>query len=77
MAKDSEPAWLRSMKREAEKLGIPLRELLTKSMKNDKPAKKMTAAKGGMAKKPAKMMYGGMPKKPTKMMYGGMTKKKK
>ena len=46
--------------------------------KKKMPKKKvMTAAKGGMAKKPAKMMYGGMPKKPTKMMYGGMTKKKK
>jgi len=64
MAKDSDPAWLRAMKKEADKLGIPLRELLTKSMKKSKPkaAKKtMTAAKGGMAKK--KMMYGGMAKK--------------
>tara|TARA_R110002012_G_scaffold113417_1_gene259498 strand:+ start:200 stop:403 length:204 start_codon:yes stop_codon:yes gene_type:complete len=65
MAKDSDPAWLRAMKKEADKLGIPLRELLTKSMKSKtKPKatkKTMTAAKGGMAKK--KMMYGGMPKK--------------
>lgn len=63
MAKDSDPAWLKSMKKEADRLGIPLRDLLTRSIKKDKPAKKMTAAKGGMAKKPAKMMYGGMTKK--------------
>ena len=86
----ADPAWLRSMKREAEKLGIPLRELLTKSMKPKTKSKSMAAAKGGMAmvkkdgkKVPAfaadgvgKMMKGGMAKKKTgAYMYGGMAKK--
>ena len=34
MAKTTgDPAWLKSMKKEADKLGIPVRELLTRSMK--------------------------------------------
>jgi len=58
----SDPAWLRAMKKEAEKLGIPLRELLTKSTKPAAKEKKtMKAKRGGMAKK--KMMRGGAVKK--------------
>lgn len=58
--KSTEPAWLKQMKKEADKLGIPLRELLTQNMKKTAPAKKpaagkkktVMAAKGGyMAKK--------------------------
>ena len=57
--KDKEPAWLKAMKKEADKLDIPLRELLTQNMKKapaKKPAagkkKTVMAAKGGyMAKK--------------------------
>lgn len=54
----SEPPWLTQMKKEADKLGIPLRELLT--MHNNKGPKKpkakgkkasMKAAKGGYSKK--------------------------
>ena len=87
----SDPAWLRSMKKEADKLGIPLRELLTKSLKPEAKAKTMKAAMGGMPmamkngkKVPAfaadgvgKMMKGGMAKKKpaAKMMGGGMGKK--
>lgn len=84
----SDPAWLKALKKEAEKLGIPLRDLMTmyEKGKDPKAAKKKTmkAAKGGMAK--TKMMRGGgMSKKPMlrgggmpkkKMMRGGMTKKK-
>ena len=85
----SDPAWLKALKKEAEKLGVPLRELMTMYEKGRDPKKavKMKAAKGGVAK--AKMMRGGaaskktpmrgggmgMPKK--KMMRGGMSKKKK
>ena len=58
MAKGTiDPAWLKAMKREADKLGIPLRELLTKAIKpatkpkaKAKP-KSMAAAHGGMMKK--------------------------
>tara|TARA_R100000951_G_scaffold84789_1_gene72548 strand:+ start:50 stop:250 length:201 start_codon:yes stop_codon:yes gene_type:complete len=62
----TEPAWLKSMKAEAAKLGIPLRELLTQNMKKAPAKKKKTttttgkkktvmAAKGGyMAKKKKK-----------------------
>jgi len=55
MAKD--PAWLRSMKEESKRLGIPMRDMLTKFDKKpnlkDKKSKTKTvsAAKGGMAKK--------------------------
>lgn len=55
--KTTEPAWLKAMKKEADKLGIPIRELLTQNMKKKAPAKKKTvmAAKGGyMAKKKKK-----------------------
>ena len=56
MAKGTiDPAWLKAMKREADKLGIPLRELLTKATKPaTKPkakTKSMAAARGGMMKK--------------------------
>tara|TARA_B100001939_G_scaffold323951_1_gene315545 strand:- start:36 stop:302 length:267 start_codon:yes stop_codon:yes gene_type:complete len=58
----SDPAWLKAMKKEAERLGIPLRELLTKATKPaSKEKKTMKAKRGGMAKKP--MMRGGMAKK--------------
>lgn len=61
----AEPAWLKSLKKEADKLGVPLRELLTMYEKGKDPKKEtMKAAKGGMAKK-------------TMMMRGGMAKKKK
>ena len=64
MKNTTEPAWLKAMKKEADKLGIPIRELLTQNMKKA-PAKKKTpaagkkktvmAAKGGyMAKKKKK-----------------------
>ena len=61
--KNTDPAWLKAMKKEADKLGIPLRELLTQNMKKKAPAKKpaagkkktVMAAKGGyMAKKKKK-----------------------
>lgn len=60
--KNTEPAWLKAMKKEADKLGIPIRELLTQNMKKapaKKPAagkkKTVVAAKGGyMAKKKKK-----------------------
>ena len=60
--KNTEPAWLKAMKKEADKLDIPLRELLTQNMKKapaKKPAagkkKTVVAAKGGyMAKKKKK-----------------------
>ena len=61
--KTTEPAWLKAMKKEADKLGIPIRELLTQNMKKKEPAKKkapakkktVMAAKGGyMAKKKKK-----------------------
>ena len=58
----NDPAWLKAMKKEAEKLGIPIRELLTRSMKPSKTkpktkpkakpkAKTMTAKRGGAVKK--------------------------
>ncbi len=81
MAKD--PAWLKAMKKEAEKLGIPLRELLTRSMKSSKTppsskpkakSKTMTAKYGGMAKKKKGMAKGGAMKKKG-MAKGGMKKK--
>ena len=61
--KNTEPAWLKAMKKEADKLGIPLRELLTQNMKKA-PAKKKAPATG---------------KKKTVMAAKGgyMTKKKK
>ena len=81
MAKQ-DPAWLKAMKKEATKLGIPLRELLTKSTKpKAKPkakSKTMAAAKGGMpmvmkdGKKVPAFAADGI----GKMMYGGMAKKK-
>ena len=72
----SDPAWLKALKKEAEKLGVPLRELMTMYEKGRDPKKavKMKAAKGGVAKK-TPMRGGGMGKK--KMMRGGMSKKKK
>ena len=58
-----DPKWLLEMKKEADKLGIPLRELLTRNMKKA-PVKKKTPATG---------------KKKTVMAAKGgyMTKKKK
>ena len=87
MAKSSgDPAWLKSMKREAERLGIPLRELLTRSMKpgaapKAKPkakakAKTMVAAKGGMMKKKG-AAKGGMMKKKGYAKGGAVKKAKK
>tara|TARA_R100001163_G_scaffold17245_1_gene15461 strand:+ start:1638 stop:1907 length:270 start_codon:yes stop_codon:yes gene_type:complete len=72
----SDPAWLKALKKEAEQLGVPLRELMTMYEKGRDPKKavKMKAAKGGVAKKKP-MRGGGMGKK--KMMRGGMSKKKK
>ena len=54
-----DPPWLRALKKEAEKLGVPLRDLMTMYEKGRDPKKavKMTAAKGGVAKN--KMMRGG------------------
>lgn len=54
-----EPAWLKAMKKEADKLGVPLRELLTmhnnsgpkKPKAKGKKASMMRAAKGGYSKK--------------------------
>jgi hypothetical protein len=58
-----DPKWLIEMKKEADKLGIPIRELLTQNIKKA-PAKKKTPATG---------------KKKTVMAAKGgyMTKKKK
>ena len=74
----SDPAWLKALKKEAEKLGVPLRELMTMYEKGRDPkkaVKKMTAAKGGVAK--AKMMRGGAASKKTPMRGGGMGMPKK
>ena len=61
-----DPAWLKAMKKEADKLGLPLRELLTKSMKKSKSTpKKAAAKKGGMMKKKG-MARGGISKKRTR-----------
>ena len=76
----SDPAWLRSMKKEADKLGIPLRELLTKSLKPEAKAKAKTmkAAMGGMpmAMKNGKKVPAFAADGVGKMMKGGMAKKK-
>ena len=77
----NDPAWLKAMKKEADKLGIPIRELLTRSMKpaaKTKPKAKpkpktMTANKGGMPKKKKGYAKGGMKKKG--FAAGGMKKK--
>jgi hypothetical protein len=77
----NDPAWLKAMKKEADKLGIPIRELLTRSMKpTTKPkakskakSKTMTANKGGMPKKKKGYAKGGMKKKG--FAKGGMKKK--
>jgi len=79
MAKTTgDPAWLKSMKKEADKLGIPIRELLTRSMKpKAKPktkTKTMAAKKGGMMKKKT-MARGGAMMKKKGMAKGGMKKK--
>ena len=59
MAKgEADPAWLRSLKRESKRLGIPLHELLAQH----DVKKPTTAAKGGVMKKAA-YAKGGMPKK--------------
>ena len=55
----SDPSWLKAMKKEAAKLGVPLRELLTmhsnsgpkKPKSKGKKASMMKAAKGGYSKK--------------------------
>ena len=79
MAK-TDPAWLKAMKKEADKLGIPLRELLTKSTKPKPKAKSktMAAAKGGMpmVKKDGKKVPAFAADGVGKMMKGGMPKKK-
>ena len=76
----NDPAWLKAMKKEADKLGIPIRELLTRSMKPSKTkpktkpkTKTMTANKGGMPKKKKGYAKGGMKKKG--YAKGGMKKK--
>ncbi len=54
MAKTTgDPAWLKSMKKEADKLGIPVRELLTRSMKPAAKPKAKPKAKTMAAKKAA------------------------
>ena len=59
MAKgEADPAWLRSLKRESERLGIPIRDLLARH----DVGKRATAAKGGLMKK-GKYAKGGMPSK--------------
>tara|TARA_R100001377_G_C3079636_1_gene71942 strand:+ start:229 stop:465 length:237 start_codon:yes stop_codon:yes gene_type:complete len=77
MTKDNDPTWLKSMKKEADKLGVPLKDLLvmktrsprTPANKGKKKTATMTASKGGMPT---------VKKKPKTMMnYGGMAKKKK
>ena len=72
-----DPPWLRALKKEADKLGVPLRELMTMYEKGRDPKKavKMKAAKGGVAK--AKMMRGGAASKKTPMRGGGMGMPKK
>ena len=78
----ADPAWLKAMKKEADKLGLPLRELLTKSTKpKSKPkakSKTMAAAKGGMlmVKKDGKKIPAFAADGVGKMMAGGMAKKK-
>ena len=81
MAKTTgDPAWLKSMKKEADKLGIPIRELLTRSMKPAaKPkakakTKTMAAKKGGMMKKKT-MARGGAAMKKKGYSRGGATKR--
>ena len=60
----NDPAWLKSLKKEAKDKGLSLRELLvkydTKKLNTDKKKTKVQkAAKGGVVK----MNYGGMAKK--------------
>ena len=78
----NDPAWLKAMKKEADKLGIPIRELLTRSMKPSKTKPKakpkpktMTAKKGGMAKKKKGYAKGGAMMKKKGYAKGGMKKK--
>ena len=77
----ADPAWLKAMKKEADKLGLPLRELLTKSTKpKSKPkakSKTMAAAKGGMlmVKKDGKKIPAFAADGVGKMNKGGMAKK--
>ena len=48
----SDASWLKAMKAEAERLGIPLRELLTRATKPaSKNKKTMKAKRGGVVKK--------------------------
>ena len=63
MTKDNDPTWLKSMKKEADELGVPLKDLLVMKTRNPKtptnkgkkkPAK-MTAAKGSYAMKKKKV----------------------
>ena len=63
--KDTEPAWLKQMKKEADKLGIPLRELLTQNMKKA-PTKKKTPAATGKKKTVMAAKGGYMAKKKKK-----------
>ena len=66
MTKSNDPAWLKSMKKEADKLGVPLKDLLVmktrtpktppnKGKKKNPVAKTMTAAKGSYATKKKKV----------------------
>jgi len=54
----ADPAWLRSLKRESDKLGIPIRDLLAQ---HNVGSGRVAAAKGGLMKK-AGMAKGGMVK---------------
>jgi hypothetical protein len=59
---DGDPAWLRSLKRESDRLGIPIRDLLAQH----DMGKRTAAAKGGLMKKGAYAKGGAVKKTPTK-----------
>lgn len=77
----ADPAWLKSLKKEAKEKGLDFKDLLVKYMPRPKGTDKRKtpvrkAAKGGMMKKKG-YAKGGMMKKKGYMAKGGMTKKKK
>jgi len=74
---DFQKELMRQLNRETKGMSPSEKEEYIRNMfvkRKTKTAKKMTAAKGGMAKAAKKMMRGGVAKK--KMRGGGMAKKK-
>ena len=76
----ADPAWLKSLKKEAKEKGLDFKDLLVKYMPKPKGTDKRKtpvrkAAKGGMMKKKG-YAKGGMTKKKKGYAKGGMMKKK-